>query len=137
MLWMEARVIFERSYGGINLRVQAAHPLFDVGVDTVSEFARALLLGLIVGAVQGTAVLQFPDAQILQHAFAFLEFEPASTDVARNLQAFRQVLLVIPTVELVLVGGINVHHHHQDGIADGLCRRFLIVGWHAVPSMVE
>jgi hypothetical protein len=86
---MEARVILKRSHRGINLRVQPAHALLDVGVNAVAKLARPLLLGLLGFAVERATVLQLPDAQVLEDTFPFRELETTGADVTRNLQAFR------------------------------------------------
>jgi hypothetical protein len=94
-------------------------------------------LGLIGLTVQWAAVFQFPDAQVRQHAFPFFQLEPASTDVARDLQPFWQVLLIIPAVKFVLMLGVDLHHHYQDCAPNVLGGIGLVGYWHAVPSVLE
>src|SRR5262249_1430953 len=136
-LWIETGVILKGAYRWINLLVETAHALLDIGVDAVAQLAGALLLRLIGLTVQGAAILQFPDAQILQYSFSFLQLEAPRTDVAGDLQAFRQVLLVIPAVKVSLMLRGYVHHHHEDGAADVLRGISLIRCCHAVPSVSE
>ena len=53
---VEAGVIFESSFRGVDLRVEASHALLDVGVDAISQLTWAPLLGLIRLTLQWAAV---------------------------------------------------------------------------------
>src|SRR5262247_1268790 len=115
---MKTTMVFKSPNGWVNLLIKTAHPLGNIGMDAVAQLAGAALLGFIGLTAQWAAVLKLPDAEVAQHTFPLFQFEAAGADIARNLQPFRQVLVVIPAIKFVLMHRVDLHHDDQDSATD-------------------
>ena len=80
------------------------------------------VLVLVHLAFQRASVFHLPYAEVFQSVVVAiaLQFEPSGRDVAWNSHSFRQVLFVIPLVELGFVGFVHFHGDHKHRTSDVL-----------------